>query len=99
MDGMAPRSPGAPGEAFFSCRNIHAYYGESYVVQGVSLEVEEGEILALLGRNGAGKTSTLRTIARMDAPALARGEIRLAGRSLQGLRSFEAARAGVQLVP
>ena len=99
MDGAAPSPPGPPGEAFFSCRNIHAYYGESYVVQGVTLDVQEGQILALLGRNGAGKTSTLRTIARMDAPALARGEIRLAGRSLHGLRSFEAARAGVQLVP
>ena len=96
----APAAPKAtPGEAFFSCRAIHAYYGESYVVQGVSLEVEEGEILALLGRNGAGKTSTLRTIARMDSPALARGEIRLAGRPLQGLRSYQAAQAGVQLVP
>ena len=85
--------------AFFSCRDLHAYYGESYVVQGVSLEIREGEILALLGRNGAGKTSTLRSIARMDSPVLTRGEIRLAGKPLAGLRSFQAAQAGVQLVP
>ena len=47
---------------YFSCRNLHAYYGESYIVQGVSFDVQEGEIVALLGRNGAGTTSTLRSI-------------------------------------
>ena len=52
------------GNAFFACKDLHAYYGESYIVQGVSFDIREGEILALLGRNGAGKTSTLRTIAR-----------------------------------
>ena len=46
--------------AFFSCWDVHAYYGESYIVQGVTFDVREGEIIALLGRNGAGKTSTLR---------------------------------------
>ena len=56
--------------AFFSCWDIHAYYGESYIVQGVSFDVREGEIVALLGRNGAGKTSTLRAIARVDDPSL-----------------------------
>jgi branched-chain amino acid transport system ATP-binding protein len=97
----APATPAAAAvkDAFFSCRDLHAYYGESYIVQGVSLEVREGEILALLGRNGAGKTSTLRSIARMDSPALKRGEIWLAGMPLHGLKSFQAARAGVQLVP
>jgi branched-chain amino acid transport system ATP-binding protein len=85
--------------AYFTCRDLHAYYGESYVVQGVSLEVAEGQILALLGRNGAGKTSTLRTIARMDSPVLRRGEISLAGKPLHELKSFQAAQAGVQLVP
>jgi branched-chain amino acid transport system ATP-binding protein len=48
--------------------DMHAYYGESYIVQGVSFNVHEGEILALLGRNGAGKTSTLRAIARLGQP-------------------------------
>ncbi|NCO20931.1 MAG: ATP-binding cassette domain-containing protein, partial [Rhodobacterales bacterium] len=59
--------------AFLSVWDIHAYYGESYIVQGVSFNIHEGEILALLGRNGAGKTSTLRTIARMDNPGLTKG--------------------------
>jgi branched-chain amino acid transport system ATP-binding protein len=84
---------------YFACTDLHAFYGESYIVQGVSFGVGEGEILALLGRNGAGKTSTLRAIARMDNPVLKRGEIRLAGKPLHTLRSFEAAQAGVQLVP
>lgn len=85
--------------AFFSCKDIQSYYGESYIVQGVSFEIKEGEILALLGRNGAGKTSTLRTIARMDNPSLKQGEIWLDGKPIHPLKSFEAARAGIQLVP
>ena len=97
--GTAAEAGRRAGEAFFAARDIHAYYGESYVVQGVSFEIKEGEILALLGRNGAGKTSTLRAIARMDNPSLQKGEIVLGGKALHPLRSFEAARAGVQLVP
>ena len=84
---------------FFSVRNIHAYYGESYIVQGVSLDIRYGEILALLGRNGAGKSSTLRTIARLDEPELHQGEIWLDGQPIHAMKSFEAARAGIQLVP
>jgi branched-chain amino acid transport system ATP-binding protein len=84
---------------FFSIRDMHAYYGESYIVQGVSLDIRQGEILALLGRNGAGKTSTLRTIARTDNPQLRHGEIWLDGQPIHQMKSFEAARAGIQLVP
>jgi branched-chain amino acid transport system ATP-binding protein len=86
-------------EPFFSVKNIHAYYGESYIVQGVSLDIQHGEILALLGRNGAGKSSTLRAIARLDDPQLHEGEIWLDGQPVHKMRSFEAARAGIQLVP
>ena len=89
-----------PQEApFFAVSDIHAYYGESYIVQGVSFDIRHGEILALLGRNGAGKTSTLRTIARTDSPSLHAGEIWLEGRPLHRMKGFEAARAGIQLVP
>ena len=84
---------------FFSVRDMHAYYGESYVVQGVSLDIRQGEILALLGRNGAGKTSTLRTIARTDNPQMRQGEIWLDGKPIHQMKSHEAARAGIQLVP
>ena len=59
--------------AYLSVWDIHAYYGESYIVQGISFNVHEGEILALLGRNGAGKTSTLRSIARVGDPVIGIG--------------------------
>lgn len=84
---------------YFSVKDIHAYYGESYIVQGVSFDVEEGDIVALLGRNGAGKTSTLRALARVDSPALKRGEIYLNGEAIHPLKAYQAARAGIQLVP
>ena len=85
--------------AYFSAHAIEAYYGESYIVQGVSFNIHEGEILALLGRNGAGKTSTLRAIARIDEPALTHGEIWLDHKPLHEMRSHEAAQNGVGLVP
>lgn len=87
------------GGAFFSVRDIHAWYGESYIVQGVSFDIARGEVLSLLGRNGAGKTSTLRTLARLDSPALTQGEIWLDGEPLHNRRAFQAAQFGVQLVP
>mgnify|MGYP006075566883 FL=1 len=85
-------------QTFFSCRELNAFYGESYVVQGVSFDIPEGDIVALLGRNGAGKTSTLRTIARANEPGLSSGEIWLNGQPLHEMKAFEAARSGVQLV-
>ncbi|PRD41729.1 ABC transporter ATP-binding protein [Phyllobacterium phragmitis] len=83
---------------FVSVRDIHAYYGQSYIVQGVSFEIEEGEIVALLGRNGAGKTSTLRTIARAVDPELKSGEIWLGGQPIHKCRDYQAATAGIQIV-
>ena len=89
----------ATGEApFFSVRDIHSYYGESYIVQGVSFDINEGDIVALLGRNGAGKTSTLRTLARARDPELKRGEIWLSGNPIHKLKDFQAAQKGIQLV-
>ncbi len=85
--------------AYLSVWEIEAYYGESYIVQNVSFNIHEGEILALLGRNGAGKTSTLRTIARLDDPALRHGEIWLDHKPLHEMRSHEAAANGIALVP
>jgi len=84
--------------AFFSCRGLRAYYGDSYIVQDVSFDVAEGQILALLGRNGAGKTSTLRAIARATEPELRSGEIYLDGEALHNRQNYQAALAGVQLV-
>ncbi|MCF4099109.1 ABC transporter ATP-binding protein [Maritalea sp. P4.10X] len=90
-----------PTEArpFLSVKDVHAYYGESYIVQGISLDLNDGEILALLGRNGAGKTSTLRTLARVADPQLTKGEIWLDGQPLHKMRAHEAAQAGLQMVP
>jgi len=85
--------------AYFSATGIHAYYGESYIVQDVSMSIHEGEILALLGRNGAGKTSTLRAIARLDSPRLTQGEIWLDHQPLHTMRAHEASKCGVGLVP
>ena len=90
---------GEDSAAFFSVKDIHAWYGESYIVQGVSFDVAKGEVLSLLGRNGAGKTSTLRTLARAESPVLKSGEIWLDGVALHKMKSYQAAQAGVQLVP
>ena len=89
----------ATAPAFLSVWDLHAYYGESYIVQGVNFNVHEGEILALLGRNGAGKTSTLRAIARLDDPQVTHGEIWLDHQPLHQMTSHEAAAVGIGLVP
>ncbi len=99
----APGTPAVTAKgsapAYFSCWDLHAYYGESYIVQGVNFEVREGEIVALLGRNGAGKTSTLRAIARAGEPELRHGEVWLDHKPLHNMTAYEAAHNGVALVP
>ena len=101
--GKVPGAPAVSGKggqpAYFSVWDIHAYYGESYIVQGVSFDIREGEIVALLGRNGAGKTSTLRALARVDDPALKHGEIWLDHKPLHEMKAHEASRCGIGLVP
>ncbi len=89
----------ATAPAFLSVWDMQAYYGESYIVQGVTFNVHEGEILALLGRNGAGKTSTLRAIARLGDPELRHGEIWLDHQPLHTMKSYEASQVGLGLVP
>ena len=98
-EATAATAAASAGDAFLSCRELHAYYGESYIVQGASFEIAEKEVVALLGRNGAGKTSILRTIARAHEPSLRSGEITLAGQALHPMKDYQAARAGVALVP
>ncbi len=97
IDRNANHATTAP--AFLSVWEIEAYYGESYIVQNVSFNVHEGEILALLGRNGAGKTSTLRAIAQIGSPELRHGEVWLDHQPLHKMKSYEAAAAGIGLVP
>lgn len=95
----AQENSAANDNAFFRVKNLKAYYGDSYIVQDISFSVDEGQIVALLGRNGAGKTSALRAIARAAEPELRTGEIYLGGEALHDKQDFEAALAGVQLVP
>ena len=95
----APHNEFTNVSAYLSVWDVHAYYGESYIVQGISFNMHEGEILALLGRNGAGKTSTLRAIARTDTPEMRHGEIWLDHKPLHKMKSHQAAVAGVGLVP
>ncbi len=96
--GPNPRNEGTP-PAYFSAWDLHAYYGESYIVQGVGFNIHEGEIVALLGRNGAGKTSTLRTVARAGTPSLKHGEIWLDHKPIHSMAAHQAARNGIGLVP
>ncbi|WP_135825557.1 ABC transporter ATP-binding protein [Halorussus ruber] len=77
--------------------NAHTYYGESHILEGVSLEVEEGEVVALVGRNGVGKTTTLRTILQLTAPR--EGTVRYRGEDLTGRETHEVADMGVGWIP
>ena len=77
--------------------DIHTYYGDSYVLQGVSMEIKEGSVAALLGRNGMGKTTTIHSIMGFVPPR--RGVIRFQGYDLAGFSSYKIARLGLGLVP
>ena len=77
--------------------DVHVYYGKSYILQGVDLEVKKGEILAILGRNGVGKTTTLRSIMGLAPPS--QGRIGFEGRELTALPSHRIPRLGIGYVP
>ncbi|AGA70453.1 amino acid/amide ABC transporter ATP-binding protein 2, HAAT family [Desulfitobacterium dichloroeliminans LMG P-21439] len=78
-------------------RDVHAHYGESHILQGVSLEVEKGSVVALLGRNGMGKTTTIHSIIGINPPS--QGEITFRNHRISGLHSFKIAQMGIALVP
>ena len=80
-------------------RNVSAGYATATVLRDVSVTVAEGELLALLGRNGMGKTTLLRVVAGLRPPLLTRGSIRLAGEEVSALPSHQVARRGLSLVP
>ncbi len=77
-------------------RDLHAFYGKSHVLHGVSLDVREGEIVSLLGRNGVGRSTTVKAIMGQVA---ARGEVRFRGESIVGLPAYEIAHRGIGYVP
>jgi branched-chain amino acid transport system ATP-binding protein len=76
---------------------IHTYYGDSYVLQGVSLALSKGQIAAILGRNGMGKTTLIRSVAGLTPPRA--GDIVFRGRSLRGKPPYAIAQDGIAIVP
>lgn len=78
-------------------RDLNAFYEESHVLRGISLDVDKGEIVSLLGRNGVGKTSTLKSIIGLLAPSS--GQVLFKGRELSGMSPHEIANLGVGYVP
>jgi branched-chain amino acid transport system ATP-binding protein len=95
---VASTSPqGAPAEPLVDVADLHTYYGKSHILDGVSLQVGRGEVVGLLGRNGVGKSTTLKTIMGLVNPR--RGRVLLEGKAITGLPAHKLARLGVAYVP
>ena len=84
-------------EPLLAVDGLHAHYGTSHILHGIDLTVGAGESVALLGRNGMGKTTTIRAIFGLTPPSV--GSVRFEGRSVNGMRPHRIARLGVGLVP
>ena len=82
--------------SLLSISSLKAYYGESQALFDVNLEVKEGEIVALMGRNGTGKSTTVKSIFQMIET---NGELLFSGKNLNKLKSFQISRLGIGLVP
>ena len=80
-----------------SVNDIHTYYGESYILQGLSLRTDQSSVVALVGRNGMGKTTTMRSIMGFTHPR--RGKIYFKGKEISDLPSFRISQMGISLVP
>jgi len=87
----------AAAEPLLAVEEIHTYYGKSHILDGVSLEVGRGEVVGLLGRNGVGKSTTLKAVAGLVHPS--RGDVRFEGRSIGRLPAHRVARLGIGYVP
>ena len=83
--------------ALVDVEDIHTYYGKSHVLHGVSLSVGRGEVVGLLGRNGVGKSTTLKTIMGLVNPS--RGRVRFEGNPVTGFPAHRLARIGIAYVP
>src|SRR4029079_17208490 len=103
---LARRNPGQRARArglsrggalMLDLENVNAYYGDSHILHGVSLAVNEGEVVCLLGRNGAGKTTTILTIMGYLKPRP--GRIRYRGRDIAALPPYAAARLRLRFLP
>jgi branched-chain amino acid transport system ATP-binding protein len=84
-------------EPLVAVEDVHTYYGKSHILHGVSLRVGRGEVVGLLGRNGVGKSTTLKTIMGLVRPA--EGKVLLDGRPVSGLPAHRLARLGIGYVP
>ena len=84
------------GKVALEVKELHAFYGKSHILQGVNMHVCEGEIVALLGRNGAGRSTTVKAIMGMVDN---RGEVLWRGRDILGLKAYEVAHLGIGYVP
>jgi branched-chain amino acid transport system ATP-binding protein len=84
-------------EEMLEVRDIHTYYGDSYVLQGVSLRVERGTVVAVLGRNGMGKTTLMRSIIGFTPPR--RGQLWFKGVDITGMPAHRIARLGMGIIP
>lgn len=85
------------GELLLELDNIHTYYGKIHALKGISLKVNKGEIVTLIGSNGAGKSTTLRTISGLLHPR--EGDVRLAGKSMTNVPPHRIVEAGIGHVP
>jgi branched-chain amino acid transport system ATP-binding protein len=87
----------AMSDPVLNASDVHTYYGDSYVLQGVALSLAKGRIVSVLGRNGMGKTTLIRSIAGLTPPR--QGSIRYRGMELVGLPAYRIAQAGIAMVP
>ena len=86
-----------PMQPLLAVEDIHTYYGKSHILHGVSMEVGNGEVVGLLGRNGVGKSTTLKAVAGLVHPS--GGEVRFEGRPITRLPAHRVARLGIGYVP
>ncbi|MBV2156858.1 ABC transporter ATP-binding protein [Achromobacter denitrificans] len=84
-------------QTLLDLKGVHAHYGKSHILHGVDFRVAQGEVVSLLGRNGSGRSTTMKTIMGLVRPT--GGEILLQGKGIGGARPFEICRAGVAFVP
>ena len=94
---MSSNGGETPGDPMLTVENIHVYYGNIAAVKGISLEVMHGEIVTLIGSNGAGKSTTMRAISGLVAPR--RGSIMFEGRKISGMPGHQVAALGISQSP
>jgi branched-chain amino acid transport system ATP-binding protein len=90
-------SPPMPTEFLLTVEDLHTFYGKSHILHGVTLSVGRGEVVGLLGRNGVGKSTTLKTIMGLVSPS--QGKVLFDGKAITGMPAHRIARMGIAYVP